>query len=142
MQQSVRAVWERLQQPLPTMFHLQVHDQPIHIYPTISIEEECNIMSAKVEPTIVVVGKVVSNKVVSGTRVDGTPFEYHKLTITTQNGNHWDTVKPRNGADKATLSVFATAKAGDLIAFSNCFLNTFVYKDAACVDILAGKATK
>ncbi len=99
-------------------------------------------MASKVEPTIVVVGKVVANKVVSGTRQDGTPFKYHKLTITTQNGNHWDTVKPRNGADKATLSIFATAKKDDVIAFSNCFLNTFVYKNEACVDILAGKATK
>lgn len=129
--------------PLPPIFHEQVHDQPDHIYPTISKEEERNIMSTKaVEPTIVIVAKVVKNAVQSGTTTQGVDFSYHKLTVTTGNGKHWDTVKPRNGADKNTLKVFETAKPGDTVVFSNCFLNTFLYNNKACVDILAGAANK
>ena len=95
-----------------------------------------------VEPTIVVVGKVVANKVISGKTQEGKAFKYNQLTITTTNGAHWDSVKPRNGADKNTISIFASAKAGDVIAFSECFLQPFEYNGKACVSILAGKASK
>jgi hypothetical protein len=133
---------EGLQQPLPPIFHIQVHDQPRYTIPTISIEEEHKIMATKVNPTIIVVATVVENKIISGTRVDGAEFEYHSLTVTTQNGKHWDVVKARKEADKASIAVISNAKKGDVIAFSDCFIQPFIYKGKACVNILAGKATK
>lgn len=91
---------------------------------------------------IQIVGTVVSNTPVKGTTAEGKKFNYNKLVVKTQNGKHWETIKPRKEADKTTLKVFASAQEGDTIQFDDCFIDAFYWSGKACVSVLANKATK